>query len=156
MLRTALLVCAFTLPTGIGAAEPTFSDLLATPSATDIAARWKSVCYDHAGDRKAQQAAAKAQNITWPYQAMFLADKGEPSCVIASTTEASTTPDALFDAAALSAAPLAPFLRAKKDDQVFGTVTIADKSYRIEAGLHKSPGTLIAVVALTEVKKDQK
>ena len=153
-LRFALSAVLLAGGPAAAAEQPTLDQLMATPSAPDIAAQWKAICLDHAGDAKAQKASVKASELTWPYQAYFLKDKGAPACVLASSIAASDTVDSLFAATEAAASPAALVDRKNDADQASASTVIEGMPYMVTVGIKKSTGNQVATVILTSLKKD--
>lgn len=151
-LAPAVLACA---ASGASAADLTFEQLLATPSPSEIVAKWKAVCLEHAGDTRAQRRAARELNIDWPYQAMFEPNDGEPACMVVSSTQLDATAQAVGDALTAATSPLA-LENVELRGRDFKASTVIDGSvFRVEASLFPSQGVLTAVVALVDTKEQR-
>jgi hypothetical protein len=134
------------------AQEPTFEQLLATPSATEIAARWKSVCFDHAGNMEAQAKAAEDLKITWPYQVMFEA-KRFPTCMVVSAIAPGQTARDLALAVAATDQVFALSNPEETKDKFNTSASINGRPFLVAASLKRAPGTTIAVIALSDTSK---
>ena len=147
------LACA---ASSASAAEPTLEQLLAQPSPSEIVARWKAVCLDHAGDAGAQRRAVEELKIDWPYQADFRDAGGKPACMIVSSTTLDATGQALGDAIAQASQPL-ELRDVEHRAKSFKASTVIDGSvFRLQATIVPGQGVVTAVVALVDMKEAQR
>jgi hypothetical protein len=154
-MRTALFAsAAFACAASTAnAAEPTLEQLLAKPTPSEIVAKWKAVCFDNAGDPKAQKRAAKDLRIDWPYQAAFDGPGGKPGCMIVSSTGLDATAQAFGDAITQASSPH-ELQNVKLGDRNFSASTVINGSvFQVRAQIAPSQGVATAVVALIDLKE---
>jgi len=129
------------------AQEPTLDQLLATPAAAEIVARWKSVCFDHAGNIDAQIQAIKDTGLTWPYQAMTGRRGNKPYCMVLSSTKVGTA--AADFLGPLSTAIGQPPDALKTERKGLSTeVELAGKKYWIGVSLENPGGNLVSTIVI--------
>ena len=129
------------------AQEPTIDQLLATPTAGEIVARWKSVCFDHAGNIDAQIQAIKDTGLTWPYQAMTGRRGRKPYCMVLSSTKSGTA--AADFKGPLSTAIGRPPEALKAEGKGLSTeFEVAGTRYWISVSLENPGGNLVSTVVI--------
>ena len=152
----ATLACLACAASSASAAEPTLEQLLAEPSPSEIAANWKAVCLEHAGDTTAQRDAVEQLKIDWPYQAMFDEAGGKPACMMVSSTGLDVTGQALGDAVIQASQPLELRDVGRRNRRFSATMMIDGSLFRVQASITPSQGVATAVVALIDMKEKQR
>ncbi len=133
--------------TAASAQQPTIDQLLATPTAAEIVQRWKSVCFDHAGNIEAQIQAMKDTGLTWPYQMMTGRRGSKPYCMVLSSAKAGTA--AADFLGPLSTAIGQPPAALKADGKGLETeVELSGKKYWIGVSLETPGGNLVSTIVI--------
>ncbi len=147
MSKSVLFLLVLCGGSAASAQEPTFEQLLATPTAAEIVEQWKTICFDHPGDSKAQTEAIKTSGLTWPYQAMVDMRGQKPACLVVSSTKIGTSINDF--AGPLSAVTSRPAEKFKADGRgLSADIELEGKAYWVGVSSKGTRGNLVSTVVL--------